>query len=368
MGGMGGSAGSLGTVAPHTAPPLFVKGNGLVLKNAKVVSVVFKDDAGATDGPTFLDFLAGSDWIKALDGEYGTGTLTHLATVTLDTAPATIDSTALATLIDQNVANGTFPAAPAGEQGYLYFFFAPKQTAVTIPGSSCILSYHEVTPAHHLLAVDSRHCSTPMGAYQSNQIGLNISQEIANVLTDPGLAAPGGSMFPPPMSYFLPGNPPSDFTGFFGSYSEVSDVCFDDVVTEGTHTLLRFFSNTAAKAGGQYCIPKDASLEFGVTSPTLHVSTAPPGGTVQIPLTAWAGPGVGPLNISLVTYSNAFIPKHVFDKSVVQNGDVTTLSLTVPSNAKVGSRASLLVYATDTGAGGSASARYNSWPLVLNVQ
>jgi hypothetical protein len=175
------------------------------------------------------------------------------------------------------------------------------------------------------------------------------SHEVIEAATDPfpnnGWILTDGS----PWSY-LPG--------------EVGDLCNLQTTVEGSTTLQRIYSNSAAQAGGSPCVPAASSPYYGVTASPSTASVAA-GKDYAFTLQGWSQASVIPWHLGW-SQQGYFDAKPVLSTTVVGNGDMATLAVTVPSGAGSGTYAVILVYSFRDAT--AELADFSIWPLLLTVQ
>src|SRR5262249_5079436 len=105
-----------------------------VMSAMEVWTIVWTgDEALGNQTNVFNDWMLNSDdfWIASV-GEYGIGKGVAKGVIVLpDTAPATLDDSAMGPMIKAHIADGTFPAPNAQT---LYSFVIPKKTKQTMQG------------------------------------------------------------------------------------------------------------------------------------------------------------------------------------------------------------------------------------------
>ena len=115
---------------------------------------------------------------------------------------------------------------------------------------------------------------------------------------------------------------------------EVADLCQNalDGITEGGFKLERAWSNAAALAGREPCVPVPAGEVYsGASADPATIQLASPGETVTFTLT---GPGARS-ELALAV---------ALDADTIQNGRTATLQVTVPVDARSGSSGYVNLY------------------------
>jgi hypothetical protein len=119
---------------------------------------------------------------------------------------------------------------------------------------------------------------------------------------------------------------------------EVADLCVGYEVQIDGFLAQRIWSNDAATAGTQPCVPAPAGPYFNISPAPGNTLLVRPGQTATFQLTGWsteamAGPfGIGfqPLYYASTFGSGFFVPEASLDRLTLQNGDVANLTITVP--------------------------------------
>jgi hypothetical protein len=304
---------------------------------------------------------SGSQWLPTVGADYGVGVGTHLAAVTLGfAAPAHTTETAVGQLLLDLILDGGLPppALPdgGGNPMAVYMVQLPASSSVTFGGGPVCGSVGDGTSigGFHWSA-SGDHLKFPFAVVPScpgetaDEITEAASHELIEAATDPfpnnGWILADGS----PWSY-LPG--------------EVGDLCNLETTVEGTTTLQRIYSNSAAQSGGSPCVPAPASPYYGVTA-SPSTATVAAGNNHDFKLQAWSQAATPAWHLGWSELGD-FDARPSLDVTSVGNGDVATLTLSVPAGATSGSQVVILVYSfanpTDE------LSDFSTWPLLLTVQ
>lgn len=354
--GTSGAAGASAFVAaPHLDPTPIPKQPGSVLHDAKVVSITWAGDPDTQGYLDVLDALAASDWAKAVDADYGTGTITHLTNVVISAPPpASTSVSKTIAFIDQSVADGTLPKSPDA-QPYLYFVMYPKQTQISfVGGGNCdYVAWHQDTQQGNVFAIYPEACtSVPIGDGKTSRREMNISHELVESLTDPFVLTKP--------AWFFGMNVIDTFGTVDGG--EVADLCFDEAALEGTHTFSRFWSNSQIAAHRNGCAPYAAGqVGFNVSPPNKNILHGKPGTTITVPLTGWSEADIGSWTLKPQWYYGDFDPKPSVDVTTLTNGGSATLTLTIPATAKASMQSHVILYSFLT------TSDYHIWPFQMMV-
>ncbi len=278
-----------------TDVPQVAAAGGPVVKAPKIVPIFYAADDSATVA-SLKDFLAklpGSAYWASFTKEYGVGDITIGAPITLtDTLPASYDDTQIQAALTQKLQSAD-PAFPAPDANTIYTFFFPPNVTITTgagtpagDGGAGGASDAGVTDAG---ATDSgapgggtvSSSCTAFGGYHDNITGITVgtstdvayavvprcpsfgplmgldaitgpaSHEIAEAVTDP---------FPSTQpEYATVDTTHGYWTRLLGG-GEVGDMCaqgdtFTKFPPSVPYTVQRIWSNAAAMAGGDPCLP-----------------------------------------------------------------------------------------------------------------
>ena len=124
----------VGYPAPHPPMPQVITGGGAVMAAPHIIPIVFPNDAFQTDINTFVAGIGATPYWTANTQEYGVGAATGAAVVAVtDTAPTTIDDSAVGPWIVSKITAGKLPAPTANT---LYAIYYPASTTVTLQGAT----------------------------------------------------------------------------------------------------------------------------------------------------------------------------------------------------------------------------------------
>ncbi len=352
----GGDA-SVTTVA-HAALPQVVDLGGTVLTAPKVQLIAYAEDPTAPDIVAMLAELTKTTTWSTQTGEYGVGPLTVLPAIQIaGTPPATLDdSTGTVSPFEQTLVTNTTGANPpwgAADPSTIYLFLLPLGTNVTSGGGNCCssyLGYHYAVTAGAVSIPYAVACDCP--SYQGDPITVlqgvttTVSHELVEGATDP-----------------LPFSNPaytqeddSDIMWTFATGGELADMCqynFDSnyLPPGSTYMIQRTWSNAAAAAGTNPCVPVPATGPFfesmAVLPDTITIGSAATNGTlsskgVLIPLgmsrtidvqlysaAATSGPWtVKAYDLAAYLGTSAAESTVSLDKTSGSNGDVLHLTIT----------------------------------------
>jgi hypothetical protein len=330
------------------------------LSSPQLVTVTFQN--AGTDLHAFGDFVVGSQWLSIVGADYGVEAATHLDATTLEfSAPTHATENGVGQLLLGLVRDGglPWPALPdgGGDPMAIYMVQLPASSSVTFGGGPVCGSVGDGTSigGFHWSASDAQlHIPFAVVPTCPGETAAELteaaSHELIEAATDPfpndGWILTDGAS---PWSY-LPG--------------EVGDLCNLEVTLESGTTLQRIYSNSAARSGVSPCVPAPTTPYYGVTSmpPSAVVAS---GRTFAFTLQAWSQAPVAPWHLGWSELGD-FDAKPVLSTDVVGNGDLATLTLTVPAGATSGSHVLMLIYSF---ADPSAElSDFSSWPVLLTVE
>ena len=232
---------------PQTQPIVMSSG-GTVMAAPHIVPVFFANDATMqATVETFLGQLAGSSYWTAISSEYGVGALTIAPTVIATETPPTTD-TALQTLIKAH-AGGT-GGWPANTPNTLYAVFLPDGVTLTMQGSaSCVAfdGYH--SEVNNIIYALMPRCAATARFTTLQTTTIAASHEFLEAATDPHpFTAPAYNTGDDEHAIWQLA------PGFeLGDMCEYNHAAYQPLL--GTFTVQRTWSNAAAAAGHDPCVP-----------------------------------------------------------------------------------------------------------------
>jgi hypothetical protein len=326
----------------------------------RLVTVVAQGDTLATSLFDFGDALVQSGWIQSFSGSYGiadAGPSVHITGPTLS-AGATLDDDQMKAYIGAAINGGP---APNGSTVYMLYlpdgvevYYAPQGGTNT--NCQYVGGYHRAFGSLGDGWGVAQRCPPGFNQSQLDTETLTGGHEIAEAATDTGNAwalTLGAGLSPWDGSAWL------EVEG--NTHAEIGDLCGGSRILESGFLFQRIFSNTAAAAGGDACVPALSVPYFNVTT-TQDWYTAQAGQTVQVPFTGWSTAPTGDWIVrSFVTGSSnsalAYITSissttsttlggHTY--STLNNGQNATLSITMPAGALSGDWAGVSINSKHT--------------------
>lgn len=332
------------------ALPQVMSGGGAVLAQPRIVPILYASDPMAAQIGQFLSALATSSYWGQATGEYGVGPLSVAPTVVLpDPPPSTIGDKDIQALIAAGVA-ADGGAWPAPTPGTIYAYFPSDPVTVTMDGSggatlySCTNfgGYHSYVDLGHGTTAEYSvvaRCSDYLGLGGLDFVTMAASHEFAEASTDPI----GSGCF----TVNLAGSGRAITAGG----SEVGDLCKLDPTapirpSDVGFLVQRIWSNAAAAAGHDPCVPLPGGDEYVLGVPDLAKTeiypgqyvlglSVPPGSSTTVDVHFYSDTpvaGTWTLAASEPDVPQLPDPAHqlsfFFDRAQGQRGDVVHLTVT----------------------------------------
>jgi hypothetical protein len=250
--------------------PQLNKNGGNILTAPVVVPVTWDTDPNQAALDSFTAGIGASDYWKAVVSEYGVGaaiagTPVHIPVTTASPLPTTLSTDDLDGLVDTGAGGGGTWTPPTAQT--IYILYLHPSIAVTAGGSPACSSfggYHSVSQQGNYIYAIALPCATGSGILPN--LTVTGSHEIGEASTDP---LPGGG-------YTGFDNNHISWTLFQHGQTENGDACefYSDAeekeLAPFAFTVQRLWSNAAAAAGHNPCVPAAAGTYFGVTPTALE--------------------------------------------------------------------------------------------------
>jgi len=346
-GGTGGSGtGGTFAAAPHPALPQLANLGGPVLTTPKVRPIFF---AGETNQAEIMSFLfevaAGSYW-SATTSEYGVGPLTVLAPITnFTTASSTVvDDSALQSALVANTSAFFNPPWGMPDSQTAYVFVIPPSVTLTFGTSTCCTDfggYHYETIVNGAAVPYVVACACPnflgAGMNSNDERTAAMSHELVEVATDP---------YPLSDPAVTQANQ-ANYVWTLVTGGEAGDMCVIDgdpfvTPTGARHVVQKSWSNAAARAGQDPCVPASTTTPYFNSMPELDLVTIGGYGAetrgLQIPIgsshtvdldlfSAGDIPNGWNVQVTGVDYGSAPSLSFALDRTSGKNGDVLRLTI-----------------------------------------
>ena len=275
-GGMGGATGTAGTfaVAPHPPQPQIANLGGPVLTAPKVLPIFFTGDPDRLEVQQFLDEVGSGNYWRATTSEYGVGPISLRPAVTSTSPPSSsISDDALQAEIATNTASASAPWG-AADPNTIYLFVIPPTVTLTISTEICCTSfggYHiETTTVNGVTVPYVAACSCPNllgpGWSPVDERTAAISHELIEAATDP---------FPRSDPAYTGANQ-ANVVWTVVTGGELTDMCVVQPDAYGrvpgsSWVVSKSWSNAAALAGNDPCVPASTSIPYFNSMPVLDL-------------------------------------------------------------------------------------------------
>ena len=321
--------------AKHTPIPLVDFNGGAIIQAVKVVTVTFTGDSHRAQLEQFGDTITATPWWDAVTEGYcsppGSATCVGRGSsgghVVVTTAPATAltDSaqggpSTVQSFIKAKLAAGVLPVPT---KNTLYAIYLPTGVSVTLDSaSSCqqFGAYHNtlMLPAAGGVSIPVPYAIMPRCDSTLTTLTVAASHELIEAATDPDVGTNG-------VAYYMN----DQLWGALGG--EVGDVCVDftgtgsDVIQESGFSVQRSWSNKAAKASHDPCLPAPATPYFNVAPVAASLQTSiAVGASATIELDAFSDGPMADWTVQAADFAQLQGGKSSlsfsFDKSTAHNG------------------------------------------------
>jgi hypothetical protein len=351
--------------ATHAPYPQVPDQGGPRLAHPALVSVTFANDARAPMLEAFASWIATSGWLTAVGAEYGVGPGTAAGVAHRpETPPAAITSGDVEAYLAAGITDGSIPR-PANLGDALYIVYYPSSTTITttfvngIIKTSCV-DYEAYHGEAHQSGLDFAYAVIPACGNETMAITQSaMSHELIEAATD---AWPITSP-----AYQLRPDPTDAWFSTFQFEVEVGDLCEapSRSVVDSGYTLQRSWSNAAAAAGGDPCVPGGAEPAFGTSGPAT-VQVIPAGGSADVSLAGWSSGTVADWQLVFdpwfsdgTTFTRA---RATLGAPTANNGNAPSVHITLPAAAPSGNHTVFLLVSSHSLTDGQM------WPLVIQVQ
>ena len=268
------TAGPPGYPATHPALPTVANLGGPVAATPLFVPILFPNDGFEQQIGDFIAKVGASSYWKGNVAEYGVGPATmgvpvHFPTTPTFLAPSsTADDSALQAWLTQEIASG---ALPAYTPGTIYILFTPDGTSITLQGgTSCTEfgGYHNevsVTSVQQAPSAVVPRCASYGGLTGMDVISGSASHELIEAATDP---------FPQTKPAYAQVDDKDIGWMILLGGGEIGDMCAQNVDAffqppDLAYTVQRTWSNKAALASADPCIPAPTGLVYFNAAPVM---------------------------------------------------------------------------------------------------
>jgi hypothetical protein len=310
--------------------------DGAVLAPLEIVTIAAAGDGSASSFFDYSQKLGGSVWWSRIAPEYHLGKATAVASLRGPAITgATMTDHDVFTYIENAIADG----GPARDGHTLFLLYLPAGVTVVEvgqPNTNCnsFGGYHaRFGTLGDNLAVIQR-CADDVNAM------IVASHEVLESATDPdgrGYALPGIGRRP----WQEPIWNAVDLRGDV----ELADLCEGSFWVETAGVFQRIWSNRAAAAGGDPCVPALGEPYFN-TSVAQDWYTIPIGQTASIPITGWSTGSIGSWGVTAEVEGSVPGFSAIAQPNSIGAGDSVTLTVTAPANAASNDFAVILLEST----------------------
>ena len=352
----GGTDDDGGEPFAHLLLPQIPDNGGPRLASPKLVTITFPGYALADQVEAFGDWVVGSAWLTEVGADYGIGKGTHAKKARLAfTPPATWTDADLQKFLAQQITAGALPQ-PGATPSYIYVVYVPPNVTVTNGAGtgSCMDfdGYHAEAQQGTLdfpyAVVGTCDAADPAVPLLEN-VEVTAAHELIESATDP-MDTPGWSIV-------------ADASPWAAVPGEVADLCLGAApYAEGGFFAPRSWSNAAAAAGGDPCVPAAGGVFFDVSPASDAVHDLAAGSTLTLSVVGWANGATPDWSLDVMSGEGDFTLGAQLGSTAMGPGRRTTVTLSVPAGTKSGSYGSVLV--TSSTDGGRA---FTLWPLEVYV-
>jgi hypothetical protein len=269
-----------GVLLPFPIVPSY---DGALLSPLNLVTIVSQSDSG--NAPVLFAYSNGigaSQWWAALAGEYGLGPVTAAANLLGPSIDGDVTDHDVYEYITSAVAAN---AGPARDGNSLYLLYLPPgirviQGGVVNDGCGKFQAYHAPygNRGDNLAVVQRCGGSDPF-----DNMMVSASHELIEAATDPD----GLSYALPRIAPHAPWNEPIWNAYNLTGHAELADLCEGTYWGEGSVYYQRVWSNAAAAAHGDPCVPAIGQPYYDALFEKDWYEIAP-GQTLRIPMVGWS--------------------------------------------------------------------------------
>ena len=346
--------------APHAAFPHVATAGGPVLAHPALTFIAFQDYPYASDTDAFGRWIATSDWLTMVGADYGVHDGTYGGQVTVTPPVATnLDDQAVGAWLTSLVTAGTVPPPVLNET--LYVIFATSNYTFTLSngGSTGLQSCQGFDGYHNEVAINGINvpfavlplCANRRGDESLQELEMATSHEIIEAATD-------ANPFTAPA--YVDANQLDPWAIIGG---EVGDLCDGHFLTIDGNVVQRVYSNSAAAAGQDPCIPEIPNhVFFGVSSNPSRTWALSPGQSKDFVLTGWSSARTRDWFIADMPFANSANAVGSLSTQTMNNGLTSTYTVSIPVTAQSGDYYAAIISSY------MASGEQSQWPIAVYVQ
>jgi hypothetical protein len=343
----------------HPPLPQLPANDGKTLSPVRVVSVVASGDPLATDLFSFGDALVSSAWWSAIGADYGLGPGGQSLHATGPAMTGNVAAGAVKAYM-QKLATGA--AAPDGHS--VYVMYLPRDVNLLDNNSRPIPGCVGFHFGNFAATGDSWAVIVRCGQTALDATTYLASHEIAEAATD-AVTGKGWSLPSAPS-----GTPPwmQDVWAIAEGH-EAGDLCQGaGAVRQGNFSYARIWSNSAAAAGNDPCLPAPPPPYVNVSAPSGWMSVVA-GADITIPVTGWSSAPAQPWSVmanirkSTKAGFTAQFAANDGGAATIDNGAQRSLEVHVPGDAVSGDYAVIRLESTQP----SDATKLGLWPVGVYV-
>jgi hypothetical protein len=312
--------------------------NGATFASPILAVITYANDGNRATEEAFAAFLVKSNWLSTVGPEYGIGLGSSVDVELTAAAPGSIDDNGIQTELASLITGGT---ATSPLDSTIFMIFFPGTTSVSANGQvvcSFATGYHAESQAS---GNDFAYAVIPdCQAGQSGELAAlesAASHEFFEGATDP---------FPSDSPGWVITDTSNPWHALGG---EIADLCASVLPewSEGGYSeIARMYSNEAAQAGGDPCLPAIGTyFATDVEPSTVPEVTAGSQATFQV--TGWSTAPLAPWELQAVPYGGTFTPTLSLTANSIGNAGTATLTVGVPAGTSSGDYAVIQVGSVD---------------------
>ena len=342
---------------------------GPVLENVELVPVYFGDDPLRAELEAFNSWIVSSDYWKTIGADYGVLPGKHLPAVDFSRAPASpISDVQIGSWLDAQIANGSLPKPT---EQTLFALFYPAGTTITHDGyASCSVFaglHLSTSVANAVFTGEVSFVIIPRCSFEAGD-ELMIATDVASHEYIEAATSPFASSDP---AWFLDGKEGQALEAWqMLNGLHVADLCENQSYHEVEGFVVQdSWSNSAAQAGNNPCQPSDPQHPFFMVSANETIYHAEAGTTVTVHARAWSNMPAPDWECGVnwgYTPSSNFNGQAALSRTIVNNGDEVTVTVTIPPNPPLVDGRSVYRFTIDSVDPINPNF-YHPWPVMIVV-
>lgn len=328
--------------ASHDPLPQVNSRGGPVLAHPGVVLITYPNTPVADQAEQFIRWYLASDALHEAGADYGVDRGTLVTRVQMTTPlPSYVASTTIIQPIHAMIADGRIPSSPDPSQPYLYLMLLPPTTTRVDAPWGLIHFCADEAGFHSQFGTTFEPLAMVSTACIPADRGLATDLEVVSEIASHEIFEAATNPFVGTRPAYVLGE--SNVWSFYGS--ELADLCsWSYERTADGHVVARSWSNSAAAAGRNPCVPYSAQSPYrGVAIAPSARLTAHAGETLQLTLRGWSMVRTPPWRIRTFASGDSALQLSL-DHDTIGNGDEAALTVMVPDDAQPGDVLRAFVY------------------------